>query len=119
MPAGPPPHDAAMDTVVVCNKDQMGHGDAALGQKILGTFFKKSIALPDFGAIVFFNSGVKLVAEGSPVLAELQALEARGIDLVPCGTCLNHYGLQPKVGKVSDMDTIIAELGRAKKVITI
>lgn len=108
-----------MDTVVVCNQDQMGHGDAALGRKILATFFKKSIALPDFGAIVFFNSGVRLVCEGSPVLAELRALEERGIDLVPCGTCLTHFGLSPLVGKVSDMDTIVAELGRAAKVITI
>ena len=61
-----------MRTVILLNQDQMGHGDTALGQKILGTFLKKSIALPDFGAIVFFNAGVKLVAEGSPVLAELR-----------------------------------------------
>lgn len=108
-----------MDTIVVLNKDQMGHGDRDLGQKVLGTFLKKSIALKDFTAIVFFNSGVKLVGEGSPVLAELQMLEERGVDVVPCGTCLNHYGVEPKVGEVSDMDTIVQELSRAAKVITI
>ena len=108
-----------MDTIVVLNKDQMGHGDRDLGQKVLGTFLKKSIALKDFTAIVFFNSGVKLVSEGSPVLAELQMLEERGVDVVPCGTCLNHYGVEPKVGEVSDMDTIVQELSRAAKVITI
>jgi phosphoribosylamine--glycine ligase len=31
----------------------MGHGDRDLGQKVLGTFLKKSIALTDFTAIVF------------------------------------------------------------------
>ena len=108
-----------MDTIVVCNKDQMGHGDRELGQKVLATFLKKSIALPNFTAIVFFNSGVQLVAADSPVLAELQMLEERGVDIVPCGTCLDHYGLEPKVGEVSDMDTIVQELGRAGKVITI
>ena len=77
-----------MDTIVVLNKDQMGHGDRELGQKVLGTFLKKSIALTDFTAIVFFNSGVRLVAEGSPVLAELKMLEERGVDVIPCGTCL-------------------------------
>ncbi|MBK7877105.1 MAG: sulfurtransferase-like selenium metabolism protein YedF [Planctomycetes bacterium] len=110
---------SGMHTVVVLNQDQMGHGDRALGQKILGTFLKKSIALGGFEAIVLFNSGVKLVAEDSPVLAELTLLEERGIDLVPCGTCLAHFGVTPKVGKVSDMDTILRELDRAAKVITL
>ena len=106
-----------MDTIVVLNKDQMGHGDRELGQKVLGTFLKKSIALKQFTAIVLF--GVRLVAEGSPVLAELQMLEERGVDVVPCGTCLNHYDVTPAVGEVSDMDTIVQELDRAAKVITI
>lgn len=108
-----------METVVVLNQDQMGHGDRALGQKILGTFLKKSIRLSGFTSIVFFNSGVKLVAADSPVLAELRALEERGVDLVPCGTCLQHFGVTPAVGKVSDMDTILTELDRAEKVVTL
>ncbi len=108
-----------MDTIVVMNQDQMGHGDRQLGQKILGTFLKKSIGLPGFTAIVFFNAGVRLVAADSPVLAELKLLEERGVDLVPCGTCLQHYGVTPAVGKVSDMDTIVREIGRAAKVVTL
>ena len=108
-----------METIVVMNQDQMGHGDRALGQKILGTFLKKSIALPPFSAIVFWNAGVKLVAADSPVLAELRLLEERGVDLVPCGTCVAHFGVTPAVGKVSDMDTIVREIGRAAKVITL
>jgi hypothetical protein len=112
-------HDVAMDTIVVCNQDQMGHGDAALGQKILGTFLKKSIALPEFRAILFYNAGVKLVGPESPVLLELRLLEERGVDLVPCGTCLAHFGITPAVGQVADMDSIVRELGRAAKVITL
>ena len=106
-----------MDTVVVLNQDQMGSGDRALGQKILGTFLKKAIALHGGTALVFYNSGVKLVGPDSPVLTELKLLEERGFDLIPCGTCLAHFGITPAVGKVSDMDTIVRELGRAKKVI--
>lgn len=109
----------AMDTIVVLNQDQMGHGDRALGQKILGTFLRKSIALPEFRAILLYNAGVKLVAADSPVLAELRLLEERGVDLVPCGTCLSHYGIAPAVGKVGDMDAIVRELDRAAKVITL
>ena len=107
-----------MKTVVIFNKDQLGHGDRILGEKVLGTFLKKSIALKGLETIVFFNSGVKLVAPESPVLGELRALEDRGVEIVPCGTCLAHYEITPAVGKVSDMDTIIAELGKAEKVIT-
>lgn len=108
-----------MDTIVFCNQDQMGHGDRALGQKVLGTFLRKAIALPGFTAIAFVNSGVRLVAADSPVLTELRLLEERGVDLLPCGTCLEHFQITPAVGTKSDMDTILRELGRATKVITL
>jgi len=108
-----------MDTIVVLNQDQMGHGDRALGQKVLGTFLRKSIALPEFRALLFYNSGVRLVAPDSPVLTELRLLEERGVDLVPCGTCLSHYGVTPAIGQVADMDSIVREMGRAAKVITL
>jgi len=111
--------DTQMDTIVVMNQDQMGHGDRALGQKILGTFLKKAIALPHFSAVVFYNSGVKLVGPESPVLTELRLLEERGVDLVPCGTCLQHFGITPTVGRISDMDSILREIGQAKKVVTL
>jgi len=118
-PSVPGTHDTPMETAIVCNQDQMGHGDRELGQKILGTFLRKSISLPDFTSIIFFNSGVRLVAEDSPVLAELRLLEERGVDLVPCGTCLAKFEISPAAGTVSDMDTILQELARATKVITL
>ncbi len=108
-----------MDTVVVVNTDQMGHGARDLGQRILSTFLKKAIALPNLTAILLYNAGVRLVAPESPVLAELRLLEERGVDVVPCGTCIEHYGVRPAVGSISDMDTIVRELGRAAKVITL
>jgi hypothetical protein len=108
-----------MDTVLVLNQAQMGHGDPVLGQKILATFLRKAIALPNLTAILCYNAGVLLVGKDSPVLAELRALEERGVDLVPCGTCLAAYGIEPAVGKVGDMDSIVRELGRASKVITL
>jgi hypothetical protein len=112
-------HHARMHTVVVLNQDQLGHGDRELGQKVLGTFLKKARALEGLDAIVMLNSGVRLVAEDSPVRIELSLLEESGVDLVPCGTCLQHYEVTPVAGRVSDMDTILRELSRAAKVITI
>ncbi|GAB4140111.1 MAG: hypothetical protein Fur0037_06510 [Planctomycetota bacterium] len=114
-----PANIPAMNTVVVLNQDSMGHGDRALGQKILATFLRKSVALPGFSAVVMFNSGVKLVAADSPVLAEMRALEERGVDLIPCGTCLAHFRIEPAAGKVADMDAIVKELAAASKVVTL
>jgi hypothetical protein len=108
-----------MDTLLLLGQDHLGHGDLALGQKVLGTFLKKAIALPGLQAIAFWNAGVRLVGPDSPVLTELRLLEERGIDLLPCGTCLAHHGITPAVGAVSDMEAIVREIGRAAKVVTL
>ena len=108
-----------MNTVIVLNHDQMGHGDAELGQKILGTFLSKIPSLREVSAIALYNSGVKLLAESSPVLSELTMLEENGVDLLPCGTCVKHYGVELATGEISTMDQIIQELDRAEKVVTL
>ena len=108
-----------MKTVIVLNHDQMGHGDLTLGQKILTTFLRKSPAMQRVTAIVLYNSGVKLITSDSPVLAELRQLHESGVELRPCGTCLDHYQLTPAVGRASNMDEIVRELDAAEKVITL
>ncbi len=108
-----------MKTVVVLNKAQMGHGAADLGERILKTFLQKSIALRDLDALVMFNEGVKLSGADSPVRGELAMLEERGVDLVPCGTCLDYYGIEPAVGSVGSMDEIVRTMERADKVVTL
>ncbi len=97
----------------------MGHGDADLGVRILRTFLQKVRALGGLEAILLYNDGVKLVGPESPVLAELTLLEELGVDLVPCGTCLQHYGLTPAVGQIGSMDEILSEIDKADKVVTL
>jgi hypothetical protein len=107
-----------MRTALILDQDQLGHGDRELGQKILTTLLRKVPAsFPQLEAIAFYNSGVKLVCAGSPVLAELGYLHEHGVELMPCGTCLQHFGLTPVIGKTSDMDSILRELARAEKVV--
>src|SRR5512140_1255280 len=108
-----------MKTVLILNNDQMGQGDAALGHKILATFLRKSAALQDLTAIIFYNHGVKLTVAGSPVLIELRQLHEAGVEFLPCGTCLDYYELQPAVAHASNMDEIVRALGAAEKVITL
>ena len=109
----------ASKTVIALNQDQMGHGNRELGQKVLGTFLRKTVALNQLEAIVLYNGGTQLVGPDSPVLAELSSLEQNGVDILPCGTCVEAYGVDVKVGRVSNMDEIIAEMDRADKVITL
>ena len=108
-----------MQTVLVLDHDQMGSGDPDLGARILKTFLQKAVALQDLDAILMFNLGVKLTAADSPVLQELGMLDERGVELVPCGTCLQHYGVEPAVGAVASMDDIVSAMGKAQKVITL
>ena len=73
------------------------------------------------GVICFYTSGVKMVVEGSPVLDLLKSLETRGVRLIVCKTCLDHYGLLEKVrvGIIGGMGDIIAAQWLADKVITL
>ena len=108
-----------MDILIVLNQDQMGVGDALLGKRVLKTYLQKSVLLHGEVAIAFYNSGVKLMAEDSPVLGELQMLHDRGVELLPCGTCVDHYGCPPAIGEVSTMADIVEAMNQASKVITL
>lgn len=110
-----------MKTVLILGHDGMGHGDPELGQKILATFLRKSGAIRGLTAVVLFNAGVKLAAEGSPVLTELSQLHDAGVDVKPCATCVDSFQLREKImaGSISNMDEIVAELNAAEKVITL
>lgn len=111
-----------MATVVIVNGEGMGHGDPALGKQLLGSFLSKvRRALPDLEAVCFYNAGVKLLCEGSPVLQPLATLHDEGVELVACGTCVRHFGLagDVRVGEVRGMDEILSRLAAATKVVTL
>ena len=102
--------------------DGMGAADVELQHALLRKYLlllQENHNLP--GAICFYTSGVKMVVEGSPVLDVLQSLEARGVRLIVCKTCLDHFGLLEKVrvGIVGGMGDIIAAQMMADKVITL
>jgi intracellular sulfur oxidation DsrE/DsrF family protein len=110
-----------MTTVVVINQAQMGGGDEELGRKILSTCLRKLTSFPDLEAIVLYNGGVKLAVKDSFVAVELVQLHEHGVDILPCGTCVEHFALKDQMlfAGVSNMDEILATLARAGKVITL
>ena len=108
--------------VVALHADTMGRGDDALGARILGAFIRTcAMVEPRPSAIVFYNAAVKLLAEGTPHLEALRALDDAGVDLLACVTCLEHFALTQRlaVGEVSNMREIVQRLANASKVVTI
>ncbi len=109
--------------VLVVSSEFMGRGEhAELGQILVRSFFHVLGEVePRPATVVFFNSGVKLVAEDSPVLGDLRGLDERGVGILACGTCLAYYGLKEKiaVGEISNMYAIAEVMLRAGKVVNL
>jgi selenium metabolism protein YedF len=106
--------------VLVVSADRMGRGVAELGKVLIRSFFHalgEVQPLPQ--TLIFFNTGVELACEGSPVLDDLRALETEGIEMLVCGTCLNYLELTDKlvVGQVSNMYDIAETMLRAGSVV--
>jgi len=110
------------DTIILINSDGMGRGDPALQHKLAAKYFELLTQNADLpAAICFYTDGVKLAVAGSPVLEQLKALEAKGVRLILCSTCLDFYGLsgEVQVGIVGGMTDIIEAQTKASKVITL
>ena len=110
------------NTVILISREGMGSAELPLQRKLIATYLKLLDAngnLP--AAICFYTDGVKLVVEGSPVIEKLKTLEARGVRLIVCQTCLNYFNLVDKVqvGIVGGMGDILEAQWKADKVITL
>lgn len=89
----------------------MGTGSDELGTALMKGFVYalcQQDTLPS--TVLLYNGGAALSCEGSASLEDLKSLEAQGVEILTCGTCLNYYGLTEKlrVGQVTNM-YVIAE----------
>lgn len=108
--------------MIMVATDRIGHGDDELGLKLMVSFLTTIKEMgPELWRLVFVNNGVKLTIEGSTVLPALKELEDRGIHILVCGTCLNHFDLLDKkqVGQTTNMLDIVTAMQLADKVINI
>jgi selenium metabolism protein YedF len=117
LPEAPP---AQGPRVVQVTAATMGSGDDELGALLMRSFLKTQAQLerkPD--AIIFYNDGVKLCCEGSLLVDDLEELEAAGIEIIACGTCLNFFQLADRlrVGRVTDMLEIASRLADAGSIV--
>ena len=92
--------------VFLIQSEGLGRGEEKLGLVLMSTFLRvlgESKDKPE--TIIFWNTGVKLVCEGSPVLVLLKKLEEQGVTILACTTCLEYFQSQDKVavGKPTTM----------------
>ena len=106
--------------VVVLPANVMGEGDERLGRMLMKAFvfaLTKEDILQE--TVVCYNSGAYLTCEGSDVLEDFKEMEAEGVKIVTCGTCLDFYGLKEKlaVGTVTNMYEIVEIMEHAESVV--
>jgi hypothetical protein len=115
--------DDSKAIVIIFKSNGLGEtGEQPLKDKLTKTFLTLAKQNPNLPrAICFYTDGVKLACEGSPVLDELRALEAAGVHLVLCQTCLDYFGLKDKVkvGIVGGMGDIMTAMWQADTVVTV
>ena len=106
--------------VVAINSARMGHGHDELGTVLMKGFIfalTQQDELPT--TVLFYNGGANLTIEGSASLEDLKNLEAQGVEIMTCGTCLNYYNVSDKlaVGEVTNMYAIVEKLTQADLVV--
>lgn len=112
--------DARSNTVVVVSSDRMGIGNDELGKVLIKGFLFAVTQLDTLPkTMLFYNGGTTLTTEGSESLEDLKSLEAQGVEILTCGTCLDYYGLKDKlaVGSVTNMYSIVETMAKAGKII--
>jgi hypothetical protein len=96
--------------VFLVGSESIGRGDDDLGYEIWMSMLKTLAEREDCPlAIIFWNTAVKLLAEGSPSVPRLKALERKGVQLLAGQLCVKELELTGKmaVGKLATMEEIL------------
>jgi len=99
--------------IFLVQSEGLGRGDEQLGSMLMANFLRLLGESQDKpGSLIFWNAGVRLLCEGSPVLNRLKQLEEQGVELLACSTCLEHFDLMDKlaIGKPTTMATSIQSM---------
>lgn len=114
------PDKRKKNTVVVLSSSTMGTGDEELGAVLMKGFLYALSQQDELPAtILMYNGGAKIPCGESPSVEDLRSLEAQGVEILTCGTCLNHYGLteQLQVGEVTNMYVIAEKMTQADLIV--
>jgi len=96
--------------VILLSSEGCGNGDSDLGFEILVALLETLAKREDRpSAIICWNTAVKLLAEGSPLLSRFRELEEKGVRIMAGKLCVADLGLIDKiaVGKVATINEIL------------
>ena len=89
--------EAGKDLLLVVGTDTMGK-EEELGKILMKAYFETIKTYKQNPHTIFFlNAGVKLTTINEDITSILKEIEAMGVEIYSCGTCLKHYGLEDKL----------------------
>ncbi|MEW6293257.1 MAG: sulfurtransferase-like selenium metabolism protein YedF [Pseudomonadota bacterium] len=100
---------AGVNYVVALSADTIGSNegsDAALGRVLMQGLLATLEAIePPPTHLILYSRAVLLAVNGAATLPALQALAQRGIAILLCGTCVDHYEMKQavRVGEIANM----------------
>ena len=99
--------------VILVQSDTLGRGEEQLGSMLMANFLRligESDEKPS--TLIFWNTGVRLVCEGSKVLDHIKKIAEAGVEVLACTTCLEYFDLTNKlaVGKPTTMAKTIQSI---------
>ncbi len=110
----------ALPLVIVLSSDRLGRGNDELGAVLMRSFVHTLLTLePRPAMIILYNTGVRLATRESPLIDDFKQLEAAGVELFVCGTCVNYFELKERLGAgiISNMYDIAAAMTGAGKLV--
>ena len=85
------------DLLLVVGTDTMGK-EEELGKILMKAYFETMKAYKQMPHTIFFlNAGVKLTTTNADICPILKEIEAMGVEMYSCGTCLKHYALEDEL----------------------
>ena len=96
--------------VLLLNSEGCGTADPDLGYEIVMRLFETLTQREDRPAtIIFWNTAVKLLADGSPLLPHLRRLEEKGTELLAGKLCATELCIADNisVGRIASMADIL------------
>ena len=106
--------------LLLIKSSMLGDGEPDLGEKLLRAFLTQLLESGSVPArVICMNTGIFLTTEGSSMQDLMAQFEARGSEILSCGTCLEYYKRADRlvVGKPTNMRDTVAALLNFKKIL--
>jgi len=109
------------DLFVIVASDIMGR-EEVLGKILMKAYLETMRTYKELPHTIFFlNAGVKLTTLDTDTVSILKEIEALGVEIFSCGTCLKHYNLESelKVGYRGTTNHIVEGMKEFRKTVWI